>query len=158
MSEHSGFPSRDAQRRFEAARRDLMDLCAGRGWRTGLWTVKYDEAFGPREVERARWLVIALGVARGSSGGRAVAGHAHRGRAVLTASYAWPPRPRLARFDAIGLLPHLRVLPLRGSWAEMERAALALVSEEQPDVRYVSGHETLRTKAELAAAGHRFEP
>lgn len=111
------------QRAFEAARRAAMLLCPGYDRRPTRFRDGPHTELDPETTERARWLVVAMGVARGTPGGLAVAAIARRGYVVvrtpiLTAA-GWRPVP----FDYPGIVYVGEPLPRRDRpWAAIEKA------------------------------------
>lgn len=159
MRERKVVVTPDAQRSFEAARREILAILhphAVPAVERGL--IRCRVAPSPQEVEKVRWLVVSMGLARGGPGGLAVAALAERGWAVPTVRYVTATQICPARFDAPRLLSNLGVLPRRGGWRGIERTARAYDPEALEEIRYVSAHETLRIKSELAARGHRLDP
>lgn len=170
MSEESGWPangsrlahteplrvSPDQQRAYERARRAAIALCSGllspdssRPWRTCV--------VDPEEIERYRLQIAAMGVARGTPGGQAIAALAHRGYVVIVPVMPsrWPPAVRA--LDApcvvwfgVGLPTRLR------SWAASERRALRVDIATLPALSFVSAHTALRVRQDLRRQEFRF--
>ena len=78
----------DQQRDFEAARRKLEAVCLL--W-DAPWYVNTRETVEPEDCERVRWLLVRMGLARGTPGGSAVADLARRGYAI-SALIPWTAR------------------------------------------------------------------
>jgi hypothetical protein len=152
-----GFPP-DRQRRFDRAFRAIERH--GRGW---AGTVS--EPWGPHpfvpepaEVERVRWLVVAMAHARGTPGSRAIAALARRGYAIGPGAGPFRTTPDVVALDAPDFIRLGKVLPSwRRPWKRMEQAALAVDPTTWPERRWCSAHETLRIRAALDAAGHVIE-
>lgn len=91
-SNHGSIP-RERQRAFESARRAAMSLC--RGQDKGRYHLIGAEEEDPAVIERVRWLVVAMGVARGTPGGRAIAEIARLGyvvtRTPILPATGWRP-------------------------------------------------------------------
>lgn len=156
MPNNNGPITPDQQRRFEAARRALEQMCPGRQRRRSDWLNANWYQASPRELERVRWLLVALGRARGTEGGEAVARLAERGYAVVLGPLSGSPPPDLVwsldrRYAVyLGLM-----LPGQGlRWKSVERIALATPLEAYPPRRWCTAHEALRIAAAVAAEGH----
>jgi hypothetical protein len=146
----------EQQRRFEAARRSLEQMCPGRERRRGDWMNAGWYQVAPCDLERARWLLVAMGRARGTEGGEAVARLAERGYVVTPGPGAvFQPSEAVMPFDAPGVVYLGLMLPgWRLSWKSMEAIALDTPLEAFPPRRWCTAHETLGIAAALAAEGH----
>lgn len=109
-------------------------------------------------VERVRWLLVAMGLARGTPGGRAVADVARHGYVVIPTSIiparGWRPVP----LDHPGII-HVGA-PLPGayrSWAVTEQEALRIDVAGLPRLQFVTAHTTMRILSELRRQGHAFD-
>lgn len=112
----------------------------------------------PCVVERFRWLVVAMGVARGTPGGLAIADIARLGY-VVTRPPSFPATGwRLIRFDHPGVVHVGEPLPQQNRrWPAIESAALRMEIAALPRLQFVTAHETLRILSELRREGHSFE-
>jgi hypothetical protein len=156
MPNNHGPITPEGQRRFEAARRALAQMCPGRERRRSDWINAEWAEVAPRDLERVRWLLVAMGRARGTKGGDAVARLAERGYAVASGSLpvykpSWPVVP----LDAPGVVHLGLMLPGWGrTWKSMEAIARATPPEAYPPRRWCTAHETLGIAAALVAEGH----
>jgi hypothetical protein len=144
------------QRRFEAARRALEKMCPGRLRRRSDWfDADWAEA-ASSDLERVRWLLVAMGRARGTEGGEAIARLAERGYAVTSGRRATlQPSDQVVPLDAPGVVHLGLMLPGWGrSWKSMEKIALAIAPEAYSPRRWCTAHEALGIAAALAAEGH----
>lgn len=133
-----------------------MALCPGlltpdssRPWRTCV--------VDPESTERYRLLIAAMGVARGTPGGLAIAALAHRGYVVVVPVMLsrWPPAVRA--LDVPGMVWSGVGLPTRQrSWAESEHHALMVDIATLPALSFVSAHTALRVRQDLRRQGFRF--
>ncbi|WP_424934459.1 hypothetical protein [Amaricoccus macauensis] len=151
-------PARDAaaanrDRAFELARWKAVELS---------WNMVFDEANAgpdgeenPEFVERYRWLIFAMGLARSSPGGDAVAALARRGYLISRQRYPGMKPSQIVPISAFHIVSSRAGLPSSGTspWSTIERKALAVDVETLPVVRVVSAHVTLRVKAELRKEG-----
>jgi len=60
-------------RRFDRAFHEIARLCRGRAGRVSDWRVAHPAEVDPAELERIRWLMIAMAEARGIPGSLAIA-------------------------------------------------------------------------------------
>lgn len=158
MPANPGCIAPDRQRAFEAARREAMALCPGHlGRRTrfhGITSI----AAEPAVVERVRWLVVAMGVARGTPGGRAVAEIARLGYVVTSSPIFLAKGWRTVRLDHPGIVHAGEPLPGRyRSWAATETEALKIDATALIRLQFVTAHTTMRIISELRQDGHIFE-
>ncbi len=146
----------ERQRRFEAARHALAQMCPGRDRRRSDWINAEWAEITPRELERVRWLLVAMGRARGTAGGEAVARLAERGYAVTSGLRAvFQPSEEIVPLDAPGVVHMGLMLPGWGrSWKSIEAIALATPLEAYPARRWCTAHEALGIAAALAVEGH----
>lgn len=145
---------RDRQRAFEAARRAAIGLCKGLAEDDGPdWPRCVAD---PEVIERYRWLLVAMGAARGTPGGLAIAGLARRGYAIATGASPGPRRPTTQALDWVGALWFGVGLPGRYGrcWKSMEHDALEIDMAALPELRFVSAHVTLGIKSGLRRYGH----
>ena len=114
----------DQQRNFEAARRKLEALCL---LCDAPWYANARETAEPEDCERARWLLVKMGLARGTPGGGAVAELARRGYAIC-ALIPWTAR--VVGIDEPGFILRGEMLPRNGGrglrWTSIEKAALTV--------------------------------
>lgn len=68
----------ERQRRFDRAFTEIERLCRGRARRVSDWRVAHRVEVDPAEIERVRWLLIAMARARATPGSAAIARVAHR--------------------------------------------------------------------------------
>jgi hypothetical protein len=110
----------------------------------------------PRDLERVRRLLVAMGRARGTEGGAAVARRRERLRCrVRVSRAAFQPSELVVPLDAPGVVYLGLMLPGWGcSWKSMERTAFATPLEAYPPRRWCTAHETLEVCAALIAEGH----
>lgn len=143
---------RHRHRAFEAARRAAIALGKGLAASDGPgWPNSVPD---PSRIERYRWLLVAMGTARGTPGALAIAGLARRGY-VLTpriSSGAWDPQA----LDWISFAWFGAGLPWRRDrrWRAMERAALEIDASALPPLDVVSAHVSLAIRRELRRQGH----
>jgi hypothetical protein len=148
----------DRHRRFDRAFNEIARLCRGRAGRVSDWRVAHLVAIDPAELERIRWLMIAMAQARGTPGSRAIAALAHRGYAIDTGVRLFRTTPAVVALDTPGFVHLGLLLPSsRRPWKETERLALAVDPAAWPERRWCSAHETLRIRAALEAEGHVIE-
>lgn len=148
--------SPDQQRAYERARRAAMALCPGlltpdssRPWQTCI--------VDSESIERYRFLIAAMGVARGTPGGLAIAALAHRGYVVIVPVMLsrWPPAVRA--LDVPGMVWFGVGLPTRQrSWAASEDRALKVDIATLPALSFVSAHTALRVRQDLRRQGFEF--
>lgn len=135
-----------------------MSLCRRQDKRPGRYHLIGAEEEDPVVIERVRWLVVAIGVARGTPGGLAVAEIARLDYAVTRTPILPATGWRLVRLDH----PVVYVgepLPERyRPWPATERAALQIDIAGIPRLQFVSAHTTLQILSELRSHGHSFEP
>lgn len=152
---HGSIPP-ERQRAFEAARRAAMALCPGHGRRGSFHAL--EGRMDPLVVERVRWLVVAMGVARGTPGGVAVAGIARLGYVVTATSTVPAGRWRALPLDHPGIVSHGKPLPGRyRTWAAIEREALEIDVAALPRMQFVTAHATMRIVIEIRRDGHVLE-
>jgi hypothetical protein len=146
----------EGQRRFEAARCALEQMCPGRERRRSDWMNAEWAEVAPRDLERVRWLLVAMGRARGTEGGEAIARLAERGYVVTPGTRAvFQPSEEVVPLDAPGVVHLGLMLPGWGqTWKSMEAIALDTPLEALPPRRWCTAHETLGIAAALAAEGH----
>lgn len=145
--------SPDRQRAFERARRAALALCPGLQ-RYAQPLNRRDCVVEPESIERYRLLIAAMGVARGTPGGDAVAALSRRGYVVVLA-VTLGRSVRVHRVDTPGVVWFGAGLPTGTSrWREIERHALTVELSSFPAVRYVTAHESLRIRRELRQEGH----
>lgn len=156
MPNNHGPITPERQRRFEAARRALEQMCPGRDRRFGDWIDAERGEPAPADLERVRWLLVAMGRARGTEGGAAVARLAERGYAVTSGPLALvQPSAPIVPLDAPGVLHLGLVLPGWGRrWRSIEAIALATLLDGYPPHRWCTAHETLAICAALVEEGH----
>jgi hypothetical protein len=156
MPNNHGPITRERQRRFEAARRALEQMCPGRERRRGDWINAGWYQPAPSDLERIRWLLVVMGRARGTEGGEAVARLAERGYAVTAGLRAvLQPFEEVMPLDAPGVVYLGLMLPGRDrSWKSTEKIALATPLDPFPPRRWCTAHEALGIAAALAAEGH----
>jgi hypothetical protein len=146
--------SPNQQRAYERARRAAMALCPGlltpdssRLWQTCI--------VDSESIERYRLLIAAMGVARGTPGGLAIAALAHRGYVVIVPVSRWPPAVRA--LDVPGMVWFGVGLPTRQrSWAASEDRALKVDIATLPALSFVSAHTALRVRQDLRRQGFEF--
>lgn len=136
-----------------------MSLCRGQDKRQGRYHLIGTEEGDPAVVERVRWLVVAMGVARGTPGGLAISNIARLGyvmtRTPILPATGW----RLLRLDHPGVVYSGEPLPERyRPWPATERAALQVDLSGIARLQFVSAHTTLQILSELRMQGHLFEP
>jgi hypothetical protein len=145
----------ERQRRFDRAVKALADLCAGRERRLSHYKRAPGGSPDPLDLERARWLLVAMGLARGTDGGGAIAALARRGHAVTGGSGQWRLADAVVPLDTPGLLYLGYLLPCRPvRWRRLESVALASDPTMLPERRWCSAHETLQIQTALLADGH----
>jgi hypothetical protein len=156
MPNNHGPITPEGQRRFEAARHALEQMCRGRERRRSDWINADWAEVAPRDLERVRWLLAGMGRARGTEGGAAVARLAERGYAVASGSFpVFHPSHFVVPLDAPGVVYLGLMLPGWGrSWKWMEKTALATTLEAYPPRHWCTAHETLEICAALIAEGH----
>ena len=151
----AGHADRNRQQVFERARRELEALCHLRGWPEPARVPA--RAVSIEVLERARLLLHAMGSARGTSGGRAVAKLAARGYAVSSRPFGLPHRPfsGVTPLDAVGFIAYGRMLPGRGclTWRSIELRALGVDIDALPIRLWGSAHEILEVRRKLAEEG-----
>jgi hypothetical protein len=105
----------ERQRRFDRALREIERHCSGPVGRLhGVGEAPRIE-IEPGEVERVRWLVIAMSVARGTPGSLVIGALARRGYAIITAAGPFRTPPDVVALDTPGLIRSGKVLP---SWCQ----------------------------------------
>lgn len=135
----------DRQRAFEAARRAAMALCPGHCGRRTRFHAIAAGAEDPLVVERVRWLLVAMGVARGTPGGRAIAEIARLGYVMISTSILPARGWRPIRLDHPGIIHAGEPLPgPYRSWATTEIEALKINAAELPRLQFVTAHSTMR--------------
>lgn len=155
MPDNHGPIAPHQQRAFEAARRAAVLLCPGYDRRPTRFRHGPDTELDPETIECVRWLVVAMGVARGTPGGLAVAAVARRGYAVartpIITAAGWRPVP----FDYPGIVYVGEPLPRYDRpWAAIEKGALRIDPAALLPLRFVTGHATMRIISELRRVGH----
>jgi hypothetical protein len=108
-------------------------------------------------LERYRLLFIAMGLARRSPGGDAIAALARRGYVIVVPPAVLRRRgtPRVVAIDRPGIVWFGGGLPTRHQpWKAAERSVLALDVTAYPLLRFVSAHESLRIRQQLRHEGH----
>jgi hypothetical protein len=154
MSRHPNAIAPDRQRRFDRAFQALAALCPGRERRLSDLKVAYVARIDQLAMERARWLIVAMSLARRTEGGRAIAVLARRGY-VVSSEYGRSRQPAAMPLDTAGLLYLGHVLPSRHvPWKSLEHAASRTDPMLLPERRWCSAHETLLLQATLMAEGH----
>ena len=156
MPSNHGPITPERQRHFEAARSALEQMCPGRERRRSDWNnAEWVEA-APHEIERVRWLLVAMGRARGTEGGAAVARLAERGHAVASQPrLGLHPSDPVVPLDGRGVIHLGLMLPDRHrSWKSTEKIARATPLEALPPLRWCTAHESLEVCAALTAEGH----
>jgi hypothetical protein len=155
MSKHPNAIAPDRQRRFDRAFQALAMLCLGQERRLSDYKSAYAMRIDPLALERARWLLLIMGLARGTEGGRAIAVLARRGYAVSSEYGRWRQPGAVKPLDTPGLLYLGHVLPSRHvPWKCLENVALQTDPGLLPERRWCSAHETLSLQATLIAEGH----
>jgi hypothetical protein len=96
MPNNHGPITPERQRRFEAACRALEQMCPLYPPRRSDLLDGWWPEVAPEETERVRWLIAAMGRARGTPGGAAIATLAERGYGVTAVRF---PRPRAVATD-----------------------------------------------------------
>lgn len=147
----------DQDRAFELARRKAHLL-----FRAALHEEKHvTDQYGwptPEAVERYRWLIAAMAMARRSPGGDAVTALARRGYLVCSCDASLSLFEQLAPVDDRWLLPFGLGLPTRRlPWASIERIASQVDPEQLPLRWVVSAHMSLQIKAHLRKEGVDFD-
>jgi hypothetical protein len=154
MPNNNGPITPERQRRFEAARRALEQMCHVYPPRKSDLLDARWHTVTPEEIERARWLMVSMGLARGTPGGAAIAALAERGYAVATVRFSFPQGDIVA-LDTPGLISLGGILPaLRRRWKAIEAIALDANPEDLPKLRWCTAHAALRIRGEVAAEGH----
>jgi hypothetical protein len=144
----------DRQRRFDRAFAEIARLARGRACRLSDWFAAPSVDFDPVEVERVRWLMVAMSRARGTPGSAAIARLAGRGYAISTLPGMDLP-PKVVALDTSGFIYRGHALPSdRRPWKWIERVALGVDPEAYPERAWCSAHETLKVIAALEAEGH----
>lgn len=145
----------ERQRRFDRAFLALAALCPGRERRVSHFKSAHLVRIDPLDIERARWLLVAMALSRGTAGGAAMAAILRRGYTV-TSEYGRWLQPRAVRaLDTPGLLYLGHVLPSRHvAWKRLEQVALATDPLQLPERRWCSAHETLRIQETLRIEKH----
>jgi hypothetical protein len=102
MPDSHGPIAPDQQRRFERARSALEAMCPG--WDRQHRVRKTARLFepDPADLERVRWLLIAMGRARGAEGGRAIERLAKQGYAIGCQSARKTDPSSASNFDPPG--------------------------------------------------------
>jgi len=145
---------RERQRAFESARRAAIELGKGLAEDDGPdWPRCVAD---PETIERYRWLLVAMGTARATPGGLAIADLARRGYAMAARASVGPWRPTTRALDWVGAVWFGIGLPRRYGrrWACMEQDALQIDIAALPELRFVSAHVTIRIVSELRREGH----
>jgi hypothetical protein len=131
-------------------------MCPGRQRRFSDWVNAEYAEVAPDDLERVRWLLVAMSRASGTEGGADVARLAVRGYAVTSGPHGllqpWKP---VVQLDAPGVLHLGLMLPGWGRrWRSIEAIALATPLDGYPPRRWGPAHETLPICAALVAEGH----
>jgi hypothetical protein len=152
---HAIAPER--QRRFDRALHALAVLCPGRERRVSDFK-SVPLSPDPLEIERARWLLVAMAISRGTAGGAAMAAILRRGYAI-TSDHSLCRQPgSVLPVDTPGLLHLGRVLPSRlVRWKRFEQRALTINPMQLLEHRWCSAHETLRVVADLHREGYHLD-
>lgn len=146
--------NRHRQRAFERARRAAMEIGKGLAGDDGPgWPRCVPD---PEAIERYRWLLVAMGIARVTPGGLAIASLARRGYALSAPTSIRPLHPTTRALDWAGVTWFGIGLPSRHGrrWVEMEQDALRVDIAALPELCVVSAHVTVRIKSELRHQGH----
>lgn len=148
---------RDRQRAFEFSRRAAIEL--GKGLAEGDGPDWPRCVADPEVVETYRWLLVAMGTARGTPGGRAIADLARRGYALAARASVGRQRPTARALDWTGALWFGIGLPRRDGrrWVCMEQDAVQIDIAALPELRFVSAHVTVRIKFKLRREGHHLD-
>jgi hypothetical protein len=145
----------ERQRRFDRAFAALAALCPGRERRLSDFKRSGTVPSDPLDLERARWLLIAMGLARGTEGGAAIAGLARLGYIVTCESRPFVGSASAAPLDTPGLLYLGQVLPTTYlPWKRLEAGALAVDATDLRPRIWCSTHETIQVQAALIEQGH----
>jgi hypothetical protein len=145
----------ERQRRFEAARRALEQMCRLYPPRRSDLLDAWWADVAPEEIERVRWLIAAMELARGTRGGAAIAALAERGYAVTAVRSPLPRAGEIVALDAPGFILFGRMLPGPcRRWSPMENIALAAQPTDLPMLQWCTAHAALRLRAGVAAEGH----
>lgn len=149
----TSWDARERSRRFEAARRAAMAISpalTSAGFWAGEWL---DHPVAPETSERYRWLIAAMGLARGTAGGLAIARLASRGYATI-AMPSFARLPSVLPLDGAGAVTLGAGLPhARSRWSSMEHMALGFDIDALPMIHIVSAHETMRIRSALRQEG-----
>lgn len=150
MPDNHGPIAPQQQKAFEAARRAAMLLCPGYDRRPTRFRHSPETELDPEVIERVRWLIVAMGVARGTSGGLAVAAIARRGYVVARTPIVTAAGWRLVPFDYPGIVYVGEPLPRHDRpWGAIEKGALRIDPTALSQLRFVTGHTTMRIISEL---------
>ncbi len=145
----------ERQRRFERAFREIERHCEGRAARRSTWRSPYWVDIDPIGIERVRWLLVAMALARATPGSDAIARLARRGYAINTGNGPFRPNPEIVPLDRPDLVHLGHVLPsFRRRWKWIEKSALDVDPEVWLEQRWCSAHATLQIRAALRAEGH----
>ena len=148
----------ERQRRFDRAFREIERIGRGRAGSVHEIGDVHRGAVEPAEVERVRWLLVAMAHARGTPGSLAIAALARRGYTIGARAGPFRTTPDVVALDAPDLIRPGKGLPSsRQPWKLMEQAALDVDPATWPERRWCSAHESLRIRAALAAEGHIVE-
>lgn len=157
MPDNHGPIAPHQQRAFEAARRAATPLCPGYDRRPTRFRHGPGTELDPETIERVRWLVVAMGVARGTPGGLAVAAIARRGYFVARTPILTPAGWRPVPFDCPGIVYVGEPLPRHDRpWAAIEKGVLRIDPTALSQLRFVTGHTTMRIVSELRRDGHKL--
>jgi hypothetical protein len=155
MPNHPNAIAPERQRRFDRAFLALAALCPGRERRVSDFKIAHLARIEPPQIERARWLLVAMALSRGTAGGAAMTAILRRGYAVTSEYGRWRQPGGVLPLDTPGLLYLGHVLPGRNvPWKCLEQVALATDAHTVPERRWCSAHETLRVIAQLQEEGH----
>lgn len=155
MARHPNAIPPERQRRFDHAFRALAALCPGRERRLSDFKIARTMPSDRLDLERARWLLVCMGIARGTEGGSAIAGLARLGFAVSSQPGVWRKSARVVPLDTQGLLYLGHVLPHSTvPWKRLESTALDTDPTTLHTRIWCSAHQTLRIQTALVADGH----
>jgi hypothetical protein len=155
MPKNPGAIAPERQRRFDLAFRAIASLCPGRERRISDYKAARSAHIDPLTIERVRWLLVTMSLARGTEGGAAMTAILRRGYTVTSEYGRWRQPRAILPLDTPGLLHLGDVLPSRQvPWKFLERVALATDPSQFPERRWCSAHETLRIQASLMREGH----
>jgi hypothetical protein len=155
MARHPNAIPPDRQRRFDHAFRALAALCPGRERRLSDYKIATTTQIDPLDLERARWLLVSMGIARATEGGAAIARLARLGFAVSSQHGVWRRSSAVLPLDTPGLLYLGHVLPHSTvPWKRLEATALDTDPATLSPRMWCSAHQTMRVQTALTAEGH----